>query len=74
MYCSWSIYARKHFPKDIPVDRVSHVLYAFANITPDTGEIILSDKWADTVSLCTSSQKQIEAIKSIDGLLLTSVK
>lgn len=47
---SWAIYARKHFPKDIPVDRVSHILYAFANITPDTGEIILSDKWSDTVS------------------------
>ncbi|KAG6828112.1 hypothetical protein H0H92_009164 [Tricholoma furcatifolium] len=28
-------------------DPVSHILYAFANLKTDTGEVILSDDWAD---------------------------
>ncbi|KAH7332640.1 glycoside hydrolase [Rhizoctonia solani] len=35
-------------PSALQVDTLTHILYAFANISPDDGSVILSDKWADT--------------------------
>ncbi|KFZ23178.1 hypothetical protein V502_02341 [Pseudogymnoascus sp. VKM F-4520 (FW-2644)] len=43
-----AIRGRKFFPKNIPADKITHVLYAFANINPETGNVFLSDEWADT--------------------------
>ncbi|KAI8871483.1 glycoside hydrolase [Ramicandelaber brevisporus] len=45
-YTSWSIYARNFQPADIHSEHLTHLLYAFANVTPD-GEIALGDRWAD---------------------------
>jgi chitinase len=41
------IYARKYLPQQIPATKLTHLLYAFADNTPD-GNITLSDTYADT--------------------------
>ncbi|CAE6390466.1 unnamed protein product [Rhizoctonia solani] len=46
-FVNWGIYGRKFPPSAIQVDTLTHILYAFANTSPD-GSVILSDKWADT--------------------------
>ncbi|RDB16950.1 Endochitinase B1 [Hypsizygus marmoreus] len=46
-FVNWGIYGRKYPPSLIPTQDLTHLLYAFANLKADTGEVILSDVWAD---------------------------
>ncbi|KAF2710518.1 glycoside hydrolase family 18 protein [Pleomassaria siparia CBS 279.74] len=46
-YVNWAIYGRQHFITDLPSDKLTKVNYAFANINATTGQVFLSDEWAD---------------------------
>ena len=44
-YIEWGIYGRDYQPSDIPVDKITHLNYAFANIGDD-GRIAIGDPYA----------------------------
>jgi chitinase len=45
-FISWGIYEKQYFVTDIPASMLTHINYAFANIS-DEGEVVLGDPWAD---------------------------
>jgi GH18 family chitinase len=45
-YSSWSIYDRDYHVAEIPAAQLTHINYAFLDISP-SGECALSDPWAD---------------------------
>ncbi|KAK6204323.1 chitinase endochitinase 1 precursor [Scheffersomyces amazonensis] len=46
-FSNWSVYGRKHFVSDIPINSINYIFYAFINISPDTGALKLSDSYCD---------------------------
>lgn len=46
-FTNWSIYGRGYTPSKLPFEFLTHVIYAFLKPDPVTGEICLSDPWAD---------------------------
>ena len=41
------MYGRQHFVTDLPADKLTKINYAFANVNTTTGEVFLTDEWAD---------------------------
>src|SRR5205807_8516006 len=46
---SWGAYGRSYTPRDIDATKLTHIIYAFANI--DTGEVTLGDTSVDPRNL-----------------------
>ncbi|KAH6625651.1 glycoside hydrolase superfamily [Boeremia exigua] len=46
-YTNWAMYGRQHFVTDLPAEKLTKITYAFANVNSTTGEVFLSDEWAD---------------------------
>lgn len=46
-FSNWSVYQKKHFPQDIPIEYYTHVFYAFILIDEQTGKLKFSDEWCD---------------------------
>ncbi|MFO6424430.1 glycosyl hydrolase family 18 protein [Motilimonas sp. KMU-193] len=42
----WATYSHSYHINDVPAERLTHLIYAYANISP-AGEVILGDKYAD---------------------------
>ncbi|KAI8379143.1 chitinase [Radiomyces spectabilis] len=61
-YVNWAIYDRNYTPAHLKEDvsKLSHVLYAFANVH-DNGTIVLGDDWAD-------KDKHFDAESSVNEL------
>ncbi|MCY1057831.1 glycoside hydrolase family 18 protein [Nannocystis sp. SCPEA4] len=45
-FTAWAVYDRDYHVDDIPADKLTHVNYAFANLTAD-GKCVLGDSYAD---------------------------
>lgn len=46
-YPNWGIYAKNVSVTQIPAHLFTHLSYAFADVSPKDGKVILSDTWAD---------------------------
>lgn len=46
-FVSWGVYDRDYHVEDVPADKLTHINYAFANVSAD-GRCILGDAYADT--------------------------
>ncbi|KAF5366205.1 hypothetical protein D9758_005724 [Tetrapyrgos nigripes] len=46
-FTNWGIYGANFQPQNVDPTKLTHILYSFADVTPDTGNIKLTDSYAD---------------------------
>ena len=46
-FAEWSIYARNYIVSDLPASHLTHVNYAFAQVS-NAGDVSIVDSWAAT--------------------------
>lgn len=66
-YAAWSVYARSYRPADIPSERLSHLIYAFATVN-ERGACASGDAQADAINL-----PALRALKSQRSALKTLI-
>ncbi|KAG8729195.1 hypothetical protein FRC12_021192 [Ceratobasidium sp. 428] len=54
-FVNWGIYARAFTPQMIDASKLTHVLYGFADTDATTGEVKLTDTFADQTKHCKKS-------------------
>lgn len=69
-YASWSAYGRSFYPWMIPTKGVTHVTYAFANISAQTGGISLGDPYVDIQRVYESQGDKYMPTENLHGNLL----
>lgn len=67
-FSNWSVYNRKHFPKDLPSKHLTNVFYAFIGMDPNTGSVKFTDEWAD-IQLPMNSLDSDKSTEKVTGSL-----
>src|SRR5215813_14542876 len=68
-FSSWSIYGRNFYVTDIPAAKLTHINYAFFNIS-NTGKCVLGDEGADTQIPYPGDQKDEKLLGNFKQLQL----
>jgi chitinase len=58
-FTSWGIYGRNFQVADIPADKLTHVNYAFANVSA-AGEVVMGDAYADGINFPRLRQLKVQ--------------
>lgn len=69
-YTSWSRYARGYMPADVPLEKLTHLQYAFLNVEED-GTVVDGDSWAESQNLPALRQRIDE--EDLDTKLILSI-
>lgn len=60
-FTSWSVYARNFHIPDVPANKITHLVYAFAKV--ENGKLALGDPYADTEKFYTGDSWAVGALR-----------